>query len=367
MTRRGTLSSRLGASFGRLASTRARGRDRRAQRHLGYVLDALGEPSPRGRPYAIVSIHGRPRWVLPARTGAPGPVGAGLYRPFRARHWAPAIALEGLQRVGALRARKTISLAGERRLAQIIAERLGVGDLELAATVTGDDRRGRRAVLAARDSGRTIAFAKIALEEGARLLHERDVLDALSRLELEILVPPRVLDCFEWDGSTVLLLEPLCVSGRTDRPLGESECAALAELRSLGEQLAPTLASDGTAAPVHGDFAPWNAARLSRGRLAVWDWEETRTGSVLEDVFHWRIQRHLRGAGESLEAIASDAVRGDGVTGAVAARLGIDPAGAPQALRQYLDRTLGQPPRASDPRIVAVRERMLALLARAAP
>jgi hypothetical protein len=330
---------------------------------LDLVIRALGGFRSGGRPHTILSVRGQPRWVLPRGVGSRGPYGARLYRPFRARQAAGALALELLQRTGGARLSRVVPLALEDGLAGEIAATLGVRDVELTGMTTGDPDRGRRAVLSVRAGHRVVAFAKVADEERERLVHERAVLDLLAGAGLRTIVPPRVLGCFEWQQGTVLLLEPLPVRSFSDRPLADVELAALRELRGLAEVLAPVLGSDGAGVPIHGDFAPWNSGVLPGGRLAVWDWEETRLGAPLEDVFHWRVQRHLRGADASIEAIVADALGPGSVTTAAAAALGVDPASAPAALRTYLDRTLGLPPRINFSGVVALRERGLAMLA----
>jgi hypothetical protein len=341
-----------------------------AKRHddlggLDLVLGALGGLRSGGRPHSILSVRRLPRWVLPHAVGARGPYGARLYRPFRARQLAAAAAVEAVHRSGVAAHARVVPLAVERGLAAEIAAKIGEPRVELAGMTTGDADRGRRAVLSVRTGRGVVAFAKVAAEDRDRLVREGQVLDLLGGVELRALVVPRVLSCFEWERGTVLLLEPLPIRSLSDRPLGERELAALHELGGLGDALAPVLGVDRSAVPIHGDFAPWNSSVLADGRLAVWDWEETRLGSPLEDVFHWRVQRHLRGADVSIESIVADAVEPGPVTARAAAALGVDPAAAPGALRTYLDRTLGVPPRVNFTGVVALRETGLAMLAEA--
>jgi len=159
----------------------------------------------------------------------------------------------------------------------------------------------------------------------------------------------------------ILLLEPLPTTLLSDRRLGHVEVSALAELKRIAESLAPALEGSG-GTPIHGDFAPWNSTHVAGGRLAVWDWEETRLGSPLEDVFHWRIQRHLRGGDETLEEIVADAEGPGPETLAAARRLGVDPASAPLVLRSYFEHALGTPPRNGFPGVARVRAEGLARL-----
>jgi len=334
-------------------------------RPIRFALSALGGLRRGGRRYSLVSIRRQARWILPDGVGGPGPLGTRLYRPFRPRQAAGALALELAHRTGVFGVVRGLPLAIEDGLAAELGRRLGAAHVELAALATGDAARGQRAVLAVRAGARTIAFAKVARESRRDLLHERDVLSALASADLEVLVPPRVLDCFEWRGSVVLLLAPLRASFVSDRRLGHTELAALAELRRLRDVLAPAIGSRG-GEPIHGDFAPWNSGVEPGGRLALWDWEETRLGSPLEDIFHWRIQRYLRGAEETLEQIVADATGPGPVTAAASRRLGVDAPSGRAVLQHYLEHTLGTAPRAGFPGVAEVRRRGLALLGEAA-
>jgi hypothetical protein len=300
--------------------------------------------------------------VLPEGRRAPGPIGTHLYRPFRPQHALGALALELGHRVGWLRLGRRAPLSVDDGLAREIAQQLGERDVTLAAVATGDPHRGRRAVLAVSSGGTLHAFAKVALDERESLLRERDVLALLSSLDLRTIVPPRVLGCFEWEGCVVLLLQPLPLTSYADRPLGDAELAALAELGHLGDALAPVLGQDGDKSPIHGDFAPWNSCVVGDGRLAVWDWEEARLGRPLEDVFHWRIQRYLRGADTSLAEIVGDALGPGPMTATAADRLGVDSESAPDALRHYLDETLGRPPRSNFPGVARLRREALGMM-----
>jgi hypothetical protein len=331
-------------------------------RPVDLALQALGGMQKGGQPHRIISIRRQARWVLPDGCRAPGPIGTHLYRPFRPRHAVGAFALELGHRAGWPLMGRRAPLSVERGLAGAIAEQLGEHEVTLAAVTTGDRDRGRRAVLAVSSGGRLRAFAKVALEERESLLRERDVLALLSRLDLHKLLPPHILGCFEWQGCVVLLLEPLQLTSYADRALGDAELAALAELGRLGDALAPILGQDGTRSPIHGDFAPWNSGVVKDGRLAVWDWEEARLGRPLEDVFHWRIQRHLRGADVSLAEIVGDALGPGPMTATAADRLGVASESAPEALRQYLDETLGRPPRINYPGVAALRREALGML-----
>ena len=331
-------------------------------RPVELALKALGGPRKGGHPHTIISIRGRARWVLPQGRRAPGPIGTHLYRPFRPQHALGALALEIGHRVGWLRLGRRAPLSVEDGLARQIAQQLGQREVTLAAVATGDPDRGRRAVLAVSSGGTLRAFAKVALDEHETLLRERDLLGLLSSLDLRTIVPPRVLGSFEWEGCVVVLLEPLPLTSYADRPLGDAELAALAELGGLGDALAPVLGHEAGKCPIHGDFAPWNSCVVGDGRLAVWDWEEARLGRPLEDVFHWRMQRYLRGADTSLAEIVGDALGPGPMTTTAADRLGVDGKSAVEALRHYIDYTLGRPPRSNFPGVAKVRREALGMM-----
>src|SRR5207302_10970969 len=93
--------------------------------------------------------------------------------------------------------------------------------------------------------------------------------------------------------------------------------------------------------PIHGDFAPWNCAPLGNSRLALWDWEETRLGLPLEDLFYWRIQRLLRFGHGRPSDIVANARDPDPEIRSLCARVGVEVDVAPAALRACLERRSG--------------------------
>ena len=310
------------------------------ERRPALALRCIGGPSAAGKPYRLVSRGGRPRWLLPARRGAAGPLRSGLYRPLRARQAIAARALDAAYALGL--AGSKLLADPERGLAPALREALGIGELEIAAA-TARKAGGERVLLAVRASGRLAAYAKVGDVNVGGLARERSVLEALERVPLRNLRVPRVLACLDWEGEQVLVLEPLLSPGLADREPARPEQAALAELASLGDALAPVLGAEDGLVPVHGDFAPWNCAALSGERLAVWDWEESRLGLPLEDLFHWRTQRVvLLGAGTAAELVAG-ALHPDSDLRALCSELGVDPGTAPLALRAYLERGVADP------------------------
>ncbi len=309
------------------------------------ALACIGDLRVGGKPYRIISaprgptMRG-PRWVLPSRRGAPGPRRAQLYRPARARQHAPALALELVQRLGLRQLGTHVAMAPERGAGPMIADRLGLPDVELSAAVTGGHARGARALLSVWHEGRLVAFAKVAREEAAKLEHERRVLNVLAQLELETLLVPSVIDFFEWRDCGILLLKPFQVRDRANRPLGTAELTGLSELARLSSALAPVLGEHPERIPVHGDFAPWNCAPAADSRLMLWDWEEARLGLPLEDLFQWRLWRLLRFGHGTVSDLVRTAIEPAPYVSGLCERLSISTALAPVALRASLEHRL---------------------------
>lgn len=336
----GVLARTLDAIDDRLAAR---------QRDLGACelgLAALGGLRVDGAPYSVVFAprgplgHG-PRWLLPRRVRARGPLGMQLFRPARRLHRAPALGLELAQRTGIGRIGTPVTVAPERGVGPAIADALGLPGVELGVAITGDAGRGSRVLLAVSSRGRVVAFAKVAREERQKLERERRVLELLAAAELETLVVPEVLGSFGWRDCSVLLLEPLDVRRLADRRLGGAEVAGIGELMRLSTALAPVLGTEPGLVPVHGDFAPWNCSP-GPGRLVLWDWEEARLGLPFEDLFYWRLQRLLRFGRGGVEALVDAALRPADDVAALCDRLSIPPSVAPRALEACLVHTLEQ-------------------------
>jgi hypothetical protein len=328
------------------------------------ALRCLGKIAAAETRYAVIGKRGRPRWLLPARVGARGPHGAGLYRAARARQACGALALELTQRAGLGRFHPCVTLDPETGLAPRIAWALGTGPVDLSAAVTGNGRRGSRALLTVWQDGRRLAVAKVSREEAAKLEHERRVLEALASCSPACFSAPRVLASFDWQGCFVLLLGPMEARGRADRPLGRAEVDALVELALLAEPLAPVLGARPGGVPVHGDFAPWNSGPTRAGPLAVWDWEDARLGAPLEDLFHWRVQRLVLFRQGNVATLVGAALEPDRQVRSLCEELGISHEAAPLALQSYLEGSL-RTARRQDARAAHVRRLALARLAEA--
>jgi hypothetical protein len=329
------------------------------------ALRCLGRPDAKGRRYAVLGRRGRARWILPAGIGSPGPGGGDLYRPACASHVLALAALEALQRSGLGAAARTVRLDPEAGLAPVLARALDVLDVELAAALSGTHVRADRVILAARHRGRTVAFAKVAAGEGLALRHELRVLEALRAQALETLVAPEPVACLDWQGNTVLVLRPLPLRGRVDRAVGAPETRALAELAELRDALGPLLGRREGLVPLHGDFAPWNAARLPGGKLALWDWEGARLGLPLEDLFYWRAQRVFYFGRGTIAELVGNALDGDPYVRELISKLALGADAAPRALRAALERSLDEAVRERDPQALLLHRHALARLAEA--
>jgi peptidoglycan/xylan/chitin deacetylase (PgdA/CDA1 family) len=326
-----------------------------------FALNCLGGLHRAGVPYRVIrtswsTLHSFPRWLLPARPGSPGPLGARLYRPARVRHVAGAVAIEISHRISCALPGRRIPISPEQGIGPAIAETLGKNRVDLAVAATGLPSRGKRAFLSIFADGRLVAFAKVSKDHPEKLEQERAVLEALARCALQRLVVPKVLGFFSWQDCTVLVLAPVETRGRALRPISDHELGALAELSRLSEPLAGTLNVAPGLVPAHGDFAPWNSAPLRGKKLALWDWEEARAGLPLEDLFYWRTQLFGRARPNAARELVVGAFHPDAEVRALARELGVDAAVAPAALNACVSRGLAylEPYEKFFPRIVGM-------------
>jgi hypothetical protein len=205
---------------------------------------------------------------------------------------------------------------------------------------------------------RLVGFVKVGVAREP-LEHERRVLDALVQAKPATFSVPRPLASLQWEDLAVLVLEPITPRARNMRSFGPSERAVLGELAGLADDLEPILGSAPGLVPVHGDFAPWNAAP-TRGGYAVWDWEDSRLGLPLEDLFHWRTQLLVLFELGSAEELVAGADSPDPELAELCARLGLDRAAPSQALHAYLERRASETK--ADPTARAIVRQALALL-----
>jgi hypothetical protein len=212
-------------------------------------------------------------------------------------------------------------------------------EIELAAATSSDDDRGERCLLAIREAGVLRAFAKVAADREA-LEREHAILTALRDAGPQSFEFPEVVALLYWRDYAVLVLRPFRTSGFADRPLGAHELAASAEIASLGPVFDRVLGAREGSVPLHGDFAPWNSARVSR-ELVLWDWENARLGHPLEDVFHWRVQRLVLFGRGTPEMVAGAAMEPDAQIRAMCEVLGLPNEAGRTGLNAYLRHSLG--------------------------
>jgi hypothetical protein len=306
-------------------------------RSSAAAMSCLGPASVSGKKFVVLSRGGLTRWILPVEKKARGPLRSSLYRPASRGHAIRALGLEAAVSLGRAGAFPVLHLDARRGLGPVLADLLGVREVSLAAGVTSDADRGDRAVLSAHHGGKLIAFAKVAADSGI-LEHEKRVLDALAGAELTCISVPRVLGFLRWGEYSVLVLTPLNATDYADRPSGQRELDALAELASLGPCLAHELGKTDDRVPVHGDFTPWNSSAAG-DRLQLWDWESTRLGLPLEDHFHWRVQRLALFGHGTPAGVAQAAKRPDAEVRELCARTGVSENVAVETLSEYVTRT----------------------------
>lgn len=319
---------------------RLAGRQRDLTR-FDLAVQCIGEPHAKGQPFSLVTAAGRARWILPRGPGSVGPIGAGLYRPASPRTAAGAALLEGVQRSGGV-GLKQLRLDLSQGLAGEIAASMRLASVELAVGLHTDDERSRRALLAVRHRGSTIAYAKIAEADSHELQREVAVLAALEPCPFQSIEVPRVLDVFIWRGLQVALLSPMRGRGRPNRAVGVIEVEALIELAGIGERLTPLLGNPESRIPQHGDFCGWNSVRTRSGKLALWDWEWAHAGHPLEDWFHWHTQRFCAFGHGGADKLIAAAFRPNPLFDKLATGLGVSISererGLVDSLRSYLSR-----------------------------
>jgi hypothetical protein len=158
---------------------------------------------------------------------------------------------------------------------------------ELVAVSAGNAAQRWVALILDRN-GHARALAKIAaLEPGRRtLLGEAAALRRLSPLLPVPLTAPTLLGVA--DG--VVLYEALSWRPRLRSwRLPQEVAAALGHFFRAGS----VWREGRLLGPVHGDFAPWNVLRTSRGWALV-DWEDAdETGPAFYDLFHYLVQAHV--------------------------------------------------------------------------
>lgn len=324
------------------------------------ALTCFGSPKVGGRRYSLLSARGSPRWIVPRAIGARGPRGTGLYRPASVRHALGVLAIEARQRLGGA-AWPALELDDSDGLLPEIAAALDLPQVEVAALLPTDPRRGSRTVLAVLVRNRPIAIAKVAPVGSPELEQERRALSALETASLKTLVVPRPLASFVWRNFDVLITTRVPLHGRTDRPLRHAEELVMVELANLRDRLAPAFGGNGDV-PVHGDFCGWNSSVLRGGRLSLWDWEWAHMGEPLEDWFHWQTQRLIHFGHGSVEELVQSALEPSKCLRDLCSRLNLDPTATPRGLAASLRHGLATSSPEENGADRAVRKRALAAL-----
>ena len=275
---------------------------------------------------------------------------------------------------------------------------LGVPGLHIAATI-GPLRPNRKPVLQVMDAdGTLVAFAKVGWDRSTRhmVTREAEVLNGMCDHDLKDVIVPDVLHFGSWRGLCILATEPLDhpdagVPGEHLVRIGVTEIARHRGITSLAltnscwfrsaqrrahhetridddliQEVQAIAASDGGVTIEfgfsHGDWAPWNMARLGR-KLGVWDWERACDEAPLGiDLVHGQFQQAFHRSNQNV-AIAARRAESDVAEG-------LDRLGIPQRHRHLivslylLELTLryDESALASDPKIRNTRQQLIAEL-----
>lgn len=186
------------------------------------------------------------------------------------------------------------------------------------------------------DDGRTIAFAKLGIDDFTDRLvdHEADALRRLGERPLTHLRVPALIHHGRWNGHSLLIqqalpgrrllpraalrteaeLEACAVFGAGRRVLGETGLArrlsqiAAATAHDIAHgrlvEVIDRVLTEYADVPLtigagHGDWTPWNMTTDGR-RLLVWDWEGLSEGTPLGfDTLHHEVNRLVAVAGRT--------------------------------------------------------------------
>jgi hypothetical protein len=206
-----------------------------------------------------------------------------------------------------------------------------LGERLQAAIAIGPPRQNRKPIVQLlTDDGRSIAFAKVGVNDVTRDLVRREsaALQQVSSGSLPSVVVPQVLYSGAWRDTEVMVLSALprasgervpparrlgameevaWVAGRRDAAYGA--CSYRARLMSELDRPGPLADRLGTVAGQldslaadlsvsfgawHGDWAPWNMA-AHEGRVMLWDWERFETDVPAGfDALHFELQKLIR-------------------------------------------------------------------------
>ena len=209
----------------------------------------------------------------------------------------------------------------------------------------GTDRANRKPVLGVFDrSGRPIAFAKVGDSPvaGGHVRDEARALALVNEQDWSVVTTPELLAHRTWRGMEVMVmsaLRPPAWRGRGVWPIPDDAADEVSRLFSSGrstlvdspmwrrcedsvlavgddairEVLVSAMSTVLDAAGdrqldlggFHGDFTPWNLARVGE-RTLLWDWERFETGVPRGfDRLHYAVNASLRAGGLKPESVLS--------------------------------------------------------------
>ena len=274
-----------------------------------------------------------PRWLIPADPTRVSAAALRLYDPITPSRRLVWQAARGMARMGGFRLLgRTHGVPPPSDVIDVLAPHVPVG-ARVAIAYGNHPGRATALVLDGR-SGTLLAFAKVALDAtGPAALHAEVVHgQRVAALLPPNLSAPRVLHHEE----RLVIFEALTSAPRL-RPwsLSPEVAEALGVFHRNGAQ-------GRSLGPAHGDCAPWNLLRTTRGWYLV-DWAEaTFDAPAFEDLFHYLVQAHaLLGRPRRDELLAG--IAGEGPIGALvqryAAGAGIDREAARPLFLDYLRRS----------------------------
>lgn len=241
----------------------------------------------------------------------------------RLRHLRNTVGAAGLLTLGALPARRRLSVGSGDSVVSDILSRLGLdGEVHVIA-FCGPARANQKPILHLHDHrGRALAFVKVAWNDLTRRLldDEHEALIHLSKGRTDAFVTPSVMCRGSVGDAEWLAISPVAVQRRRTPSSSSVDALALAiqatgvnsSERTAGsnfvKQLTTRVADLSMAGDVvprlverhgdlalqcgasHGDFVPWNI-QTGHPESAVWDWERYRTEAPVGfDRLHFRVQ-----------------------------------------------------------------------------
>ncbi|WKU05236.1 hypothetical protein [Micromonospora sp. HUAS LYJ1] len=328
--------------------------------------------------YAVVPSAERARFLLPLasrRVGAASTLAYNALRPPRVRANRLAVGVlaglgvTGLARMPVL----TVALPTDADPAELLLAahlgRLAGRPLHAAIGIRPPDPHHKPTLQLFDDRGVARAYAKIGWNDATRAMvrAEAAALRELPRDGGDFPDVPRLLREVQWGDLAVTLVEPMPARVRRPRrPLRPEVAAMLAVARRGGPPSTPrplsgsafladlTARAAAAGGPVvaavaalaardgdrpvefghwHGDWVPWNLGR-HRGRLVVWDWENSGTDRPLGfDLAHQGFQSALSLHGRDVAGASGEMT---GMLDRHGAAFGLDPAGRRFVADAYL-------------------------------